>query len=155
VVSLASLTQGHAGQAMYRAGMGACQWILSNTRRVSSPCLLKYIGSRAVLPDSPTENPTWVREFCQRNSNATLGRFYLHHPATALRFLRDDLYNEAWRIRMDNLSNYRREAGHPAGARTPRMGWWSAASSGAACFFAMAIGCLANWRRSTSCPSWG
>ncbi len=91
---------------------------------------LKYIGSRAFVPNSPTGNPEWVREFCRRDSNATLAKFYLRHPATALRFLRDDLFNEAWKIRPDNLSNYRREAGHPPGARTTRMGWWSAARSG-------------------------
>jgi hypothetical protein len=90
---------------------------------------LKYIGSRAFLPDSPTGDPEWVRQFCLRNSNATLARFYLNHPITALRFLRDDLFNQAWKIRAGNLSNYRREAGHPPGARTTRMGWWSAARS--------------------------
>jgi hypothetical protein len=88
---------------------------------------LKYIGSRAYLPGNPTEDPAWVREFGRRTSNGTMVKFYLRHPATALRFLRDDLHQEAWQIRAENLSNYRKEAGHPAGARTSRMGAWSAA----------------------------
>jgi hypothetical protein len=88
---------------------------------------LKYIGSRAYLPGNPTEDPAWVLEFCKRSSNATMIKFYLHHPATALRLLHDDFYQEAWQIRAENLSNYRKQAGHPPGAHTSRMAAWSSA----------------------------
>ena len=90
---------------------------------------LKYIGARAFLPDSPTQNPDWARQFSRRATNAAIVKFYARHPRVAMDFLWRDLHNEAWQIRPVNLSNFQRQEGHPAGARTTRMGLWSALRS--------------------------
>jgi hypothetical protein len=90
---------------------------------------MQYIGTRAFLPDSPTGDPVWAMAFSRRVSYATLIRFYLLNPAVAIRFLWLDLKNEAWQIRPVNLSNFRRQDGHPAGAKTSRMALWSSLRS--------------------------
>jgi len=76
-------------------------------------------------PASPLSDPAWIHGFDQRGGYASLARFYLRHPRVALRLLWKDLTETAWQIRAENLSNFRREDGHPAHARTNRFASWS------------------------------
>jgi hypothetical protein len=87
---------------------------------------LKYSGMHSFLPNSPVLNPAWFSDFTTRTSTFAVIRFYLTHPGRTVNVLHSDLVREAWLRRPLNLSNYRREQGHPPGSRTQRFGWWSA-----------------------------
>ncbi len=91
-----------------------------------TPDDLKYVGLHAFMPGNPTQDPNWFRSFCKRSNYGGVLHFYLMHPGRVLGILRSDLAQEAWQRRPVNLSNYRREDGHPAGARTDRLASWSA-----------------------------
>ncbi len=86
---------------------------------------LQYIGMHSFMPGTPVENLSWLRDFSQRSGYMDVLRFYLHHPSVPIGFLWSDLRLQASQIRPENLSNYSRRAGHPAGAITNRMAWWS------------------------------
>jgi hypothetical protein len=86
---------------------------------------LQYTGKHSFLPDSPLFDPRWALHFRQSTSSLSLLRFYLRHPARTLSVLRRDLIEEAWQRRAVNLSNYRRQDGRPAGARSGRFGLWT------------------------------
>ncbi len=90
-----------------------------------TPADLGYIGINAFDASSPTRDIPWARDFVRRTSNVALMRYYLRHPGAVLRFFSDDLQHEAPEMRPSNVSNFRREDGHPPGARTGRMALWS------------------------------
>jgi hypothetical protein len=83
----------------------------------------------AFTPGGPANDLAWLQEFGHRGGYANLMRFYLKHPAVTFQLMRRDIVQEAWLIRADNLSNFPRSAGHPAGARTSRMASWSSGQS--------------------------
>jgi hypothetical protein len=86
---------------------------------------LRYIGTHSYMPGSPALNRQWVEKFYVRTGYGRLLVWYLRHPARAARILRDTLTIDAPAMRSGNLSNYRRQEGHPAGARTHRLALWS------------------------------
>lgn len=86
----------------------------------------RYIGTHAYSPGNPTVDISWVRYFMRRTSYAKLLGYWLRHPGEALRALDRDLDTFAPVMRQLNLSNFRRQDGHPPGARTARFASWSA-----------------------------
>ncbi len=94
-----------------------------------APSDLQFIGMHAFTPGGPASNLAWLQEFGHRGSYANVARFYLRHPALPFRFMWRDMVEEVWLIRANNLSNFPRSAGHPAGARTDRMASWSSMRS--------------------------
>ncbi len=87
------------------------------------------IGTHAFLPDSPAQSAQWLREFFPPGGYANVLRYYLTHPAVALRVLWADLASEATQIRAVNLGNYERSTGVAPGTRSTAFGWASAAKS--------------------------
>ena len=87
---------------------------------------VRYAGLTAYSPKGPMLDATWRTAFEARTSYGSLLGFYLRHPSRVLAKLRSDLWNEAPNRRVIYLSNYRRDAGRPAGARDPQFGSWSA-----------------------------
>ena len=85
---------------------------------------LRYVGLNAYMANSPMIDPKWADAFAARCTQSSVIGFYLHHPATALSFLWSDMSAGAER-RQKNLSNFRREAGQPAGAQSYRFATWS------------------------------
>jgi hypothetical protein len=88
---------------------------------------LKYVGLNAFSPGGPAGNDLWYAEFCKRTSYGKVAEFYARHPGRMLRLLWEALgpadgaaARQPW-----NLSNFRREDGHPAGAKTERFAAWS------------------------------
>jgi len=92
------------------------------------PSDARYSGLTAYSPASPmnAKDTSWRTAFYARTSYGRVLTFYVRHPDRALAKLRSDLWNEAPNRRVVYLSNYRRQAGKPAGARDPRFGSWSA-----------------------------
>jgi hypothetical protein len=90
---------------------------------------LRYAGTNAYMPHSPMLDDNWSANFCDRCTYGRVLSFYLHHPIRMLSFLWSDLNVEARQRRQDNLSNFRREDGHPAGAKTYRFALWSSLRS--------------------------
>lgn len=87
---------------------------------------LRYVGMHSFMEKSPMNDANWRTNFYSRSTYGRVVEFYLHHPGRAVWKLKSDLWNEAWQRRPVNLSNYRRTDGQPAGARTQRLGSWSA-----------------------------
>lgn len=87
---------------------------------------VRYAGLTAYSPKGPMLDATWRTAFEARTSYGSLLGFYLRHPSRVLAKLRSDLWNEAPDRRVIYLSNYRKDAGKPAGARDPQFGSWSA-----------------------------
>jgi hypothetical protein len=79
----------------------------------------------AFRPEAPIYDPTWLRDFRQRVNYSTVVKWYLAHPLRTLSLLDDTLKTEAYRMRPPNLSNFRRDDGHPPGALTNRFALWS------------------------------
>jgi hypothetical protein len=94
-----------------------------------APSDVQFIGMHAFTPGGPASSLAWLLEFGHRGSYANVVRFYLKHPALALKFMWRDIVEEVWLIRANNLSNFPRSAGRPAGARTDRMASWSSLRS--------------------------
>jgi hypothetical protein len=81
---------------------------------------LSLIGQHAFLPYSPAFDPVWLEAFSRRCTYAKVARFWLRHPLRTLAALKRDLYNEAWRRRPVELSNFQPRAGEPPGEPTAR-----------------------------------
>jgi len=90
---------------------------------------LRYVGMHAFVGGTPMAERTFVTTFCARNTFPRILGFYLRHPGVAAGKLWSDLRDEAWQRRPGNLSNFRRGRGYPPGARTARLGSWSALRS--------------------------
>jgi len=86
---------------------------------------MRYIGTHSYMPGSPALDRQWVEEFYARTGFGRLLVWYLRHPARTAQILHQTLVTDAPAIRPQNLSNYRREEGHRAGARTNRFALWS------------------------------
>ena len=84
-----------------------------------------FTGMHAFMAEAPVLDPTWRAEFTRRTSYRAVLQWYLHHPAPTLQILDETLTLEAFQMRAQNLSNYRRQDGHPPGARTDRFALWS------------------------------
>jgi hypothetical protein len=84
-----------------------------------------FTGMHAFMANAPVLDPKWRAEFTQRTSYGAVLQWYLHHPARTLKILDETLTLEAFQMRAQNLSNYRRQDGHPPGARTHRFALWS------------------------------
>jgi hypothetical protein len=89
----------------------------------------RYAGTNAYMPHSPLLDDKWSTGFGARCTYGRVLSFYVHHPGRMLSFLWSDLYVEARQRRQDNLSNFRREDGQPAGAKTYRFALWSSLRS--------------------------
>jgi hypothetical protein len=87
---------------------------------------LSLIGQHAFLPYSPAFDPVWLEAFSRRCTYAKVARFWLRHPLRTLAALKQDLYDEAWRRRPTELSNFQPRAGELPGERTARFDFWSA-----------------------------
>jgi len=87
---------------------------------------LPLTGQHAFLPYSPAFDPVWLEAFSRRCTYGKVALFWLRHPLSTLGALRGDLYEEAWRRRPVEFSNFQPQAGKPPGARTARFGSWSA-----------------------------
>jgi hypothetical protein len=87
---------------------------------------LPLIGQHAFLPYSPAFDPVWLEAFSRRCTYAKVARFWLRHPLRTLAALKRDLYDEAWRRRPVELSNFQPSSGELPGARTTRFDRWSA-----------------------------
>lgn len=87
---------------------------------------LQYVGMHAFVGGTPMAEQAFITTFCARNTFGKILRFYLRHPAVAAGKLWSDLRDEAWQRRPGNLSNLQQGQGHPPGARTGRLGSWSA-----------------------------
>ena len=86
---------------------------------------MRLVGTHSYMPGSPALDRPWVNAFYARTGYGRLLVWYLRHPGGALRVLNQTLRTDAPAMRSENLSNYRREDGHPAGARTDRFAGWS------------------------------
>jgi hypothetical protein len=84
-----------------------------------------FIGMHAFMAEAPVLDPKWRAEFTRQTSYGAVLQWYLHHPARTLQILDETLVVEAPQMRARNLSNFRRQDGHPAGARTDRFALWS------------------------------
>jgi hypothetical protein len=89
------------------------------------PAEYRYIGSHAFSGGSPVGDLAWLRDFNRRTSTARVMMYWLRHPRVAWNALEADLQDQAPDLRQQNLSNYRREDGHPPGALTNRFALWS------------------------------
>jgi len=85
----------------------------------------QYAGIHSYIPGSPALDMQWIHQFYARTGYGRLLAWYLRHPSRAARIMNDALVTDAPMMRPDNLSNFRREEGHPAGARTDRFAAWS------------------------------
>ncbi len=90
-----------------------------------APSDLQFVGMHSFLPESPATKLEWSREFDKRGGYGSVAKYYVHHPAVTFGFLWKDLREVAFQIRSENLSNFRQQAGMPAGAMTTRMATWS------------------------------
>jgi hypothetical protein len=86
---------------------------------------LAFIGMHAFMAQAPVLDPKWRAEFTRQTSYSAVLQWYLRHPAPTLKILDETLMVEAPQMRARNLSNYRRQDGHPPGARTDRFALWS------------------------------
>jgi hypothetical protein len=88
---------------------------------------LKYVGLNAFSPGGPANDERWYSEFCRRTSYGKVAAFYARHPGRTLWLLWGALgpADGAAARRPWNLSNFRREDGHPPGAKTERFASWS------------------------------
>jgi hypothetical protein len=84
-----------------------------------------FVGMNAFQPESPITDPQWLPDFELRVNYWAVLKWYLRHPARTLGFLNEALKLEAFQMRPENLSNFRREDGHPPSARTNRFAIWS------------------------------
>jgi hypothetical protein len=89
----------------------------------------RYLGMHSFMPASPMNDPAWSHSFYARCTYGKVLKLYLHHPAKAVVKLWSDVCDEAWQRRPAYLSNYRREYGHPAGAKDQQLSSWSALRS--------------------------
>jgi hypothetical protein len=85
----------------------------------------RYIGLDAYSAHSPFADPQWKAAFARRTSYRRVFAYWVRHPGEAIAVLRYDLAVNAPMIRAPNLSNFRREDGHPPGAHTRRFASWS------------------------------
>jgi hypothetical protein len=83
----------------------------------------KYIGTHAYSADTAFLDPQFADRFQHELSYFALGRFFLSHPADALRSIEDRL-SEAGRQRSP-LGNFPSTAGLPDFAQSDRFAWWS------------------------------
>jgi hypothetical protein len=84
-----------------------------------------YIGQHAYFEDAIFADPRWRAGFVRRASYRRVAAWWLRHPRQAWLAMDGDLFVNASLIRAYNLSNFRQESGHPAGARTDRFASWS------------------------------
>jgi hypothetical protein len=89
------------------------------------PTELHYIGTHSYVPGSPANDRDWVEAFAKRTGYGRLAGWYLRHPGRAFGLLWDTLAKDAPEMRQNNLSNFRRQDGHPAAARTTQFAVWS------------------------------
>jgi hypothetical protein len=89
------------------------------------PADYRWIGTHAFMAGSPVANPAWLADFGRRTGYPMVLRYYARHPRTALRVLAFDLRQNTPYMRPENLSNFRKEQGHPPGALTDRFASWS------------------------------
>jgi hypothetical protein len=82
-----------------------------------------YMGKHAYLPDSPMQNPEWVREFHSRCNAGTLMRYYLRHPVYTGRVLWEAIRGPAANIRP--YANLSTDDGYKLHARTSQFTAWS------------------------------
>jgi hypothetical protein len=86
---------------------------------------LRYLGTHSYMPGSPAGDQQWVERFYAHTGYGRLLGWYLRHPGRTAQILNQTLTTDAPIMRPENLSNYRREEGRPAGARTNRFAAWS------------------------------
>jgi hypothetical protein len=86
---------------------------------------LRYAGMNAYSEGTPILDRLWIAAFTHRTSYARLFSYWVLHPRQATAALATDLVVNAPMIRAPNLSNFRREDGHPPGALTRRFASWS------------------------------
>ena len=81
------------------------------------------------MPGNPTNDPQWLADFTRRTGYGVAVRYYARHPYRALAVLAGDLRDNGWAMRPQNLSNFRREDGHPPESLTVRFASWSSLRS--------------------------
>ena len=86
---------------------------------------MRYVGTHSYMAGSPALDVPWVNAFYARTGYGRLALWYVRHPVSALTILDETLRTQAPAMRSENLSNFRRADGHPAGARTNRFALWS------------------------------
>jgi hypothetical protein len=84
-----------------------------------------FVGMNAFQPEAPVNDPRWLHDFEFHVNYRAVLTWYLRHPVRTLGFLNEALKIETFQMRPENLSNFRREDGHPPGARTDRFALWS------------------------------
>lgn len=89
---------------------------------------LPYVGLFVFMRESPASDEAWLKRFGERTSYSKVLAFYAHHPDRMLAKLRTTLLEDASQNRA-NLSNFRRQDGKPAGAKTGRFASWSSLRS--------------------------
>jgi hypothetical protein len=90
------------------------------------PKELRYVGMHSFKPGAPVDDPQWREGFLARTGYGKLLSFYLHHPLRTIKYLQEDLSEEAPQMRAKNLSNFRKEEGHAPGELIQRFGFWTA-----------------------------
>jgi hypothetical protein len=85
----------------------------------------RYIGTNCYSPGSPFNTAEAMLAFNRRTSFGMVAHYWLRHPAEAFKAARGDLVNRAHDLRPPNLSNFRRQDGHPPFALTTRFASWS------------------------------
>ncbi len=90
---------------------------------------LRYVGMNSFVPGGPMDDPAYSQRFRARSTYGGVLRFYARNPSIALGELWRVMREEAWQRRPQNLSNFPRSYGRPAGARSERFASWSALRS--------------------------
>lgn len=85
----------------------------------------RLVGTHAFMPESPAQNPVWLKEFFPAGGYGNVLRYYAQNPGVALRVMWSDLANEAKQIRAENLGNYERSTGKAPGTKSVAFGWYS------------------------------
>ena len=86
---------------------------------------MRYIGTHSYMADSPASNRAWVEAFYTRTTYPRLAAWYLRHPGRTATTMWNALADDGPEMRQNNLSNFRRQDGHPPHARTSRFALWS------------------------------
>lgn len=89
----------------------------------------RLVGTHAFMPNSPTQDGNWLREFYPKRGYGNVLYYYASHPGIALRVLWTDLENEASQIRAENLGNYERSTGVRYCTLSNSFGWYSKTKS--------------------------
>lgn len=84
---------------------------------------LPLVRTHAFYPNSPMNDPIWVKQFSAKCNYQTLLVYFLSHPSLTARLLYQDITQFASRMRP--YANLSRDDGFPQGAQAMHFTYWS------------------------------